>query len=694
MLAMALLAIAAVTPLDHAESGTPLGRADQRDREVPYCNDADSLFVTTIVHPHPLRPHPFGDERAVLAFADSTDDTGHRVLATVHDVGSSFGLAFDPYRAHLYVGAYPRSQLGPGGMGAIYRINLDRNTVDRFAALDAGEVPNYIDLAPWIGKSGIGDLELSEDASVLFAVNLYDRRIYRFSLPDGTVLGSFSTGEPSAPWAPNARPFALAFNEGWLYHGVVDSRESATLPGGLTGYIYRSRPDGSSMTEVARFSLAYDRERAWHPWTDAVPSTDNFVVDYDAQPMLTDIAFQANGDMVIGLRDRVGEIVRHSAMPQNHTGDILPGHRNGSAWQIQTEPEWYEDHTIIDEGALGTLAIEPNRRQVLTTASAPDGEWRHPSGVLWLSDVSGRIVGREILYDHHRAQSFTPTMGDLERVCRKELPPTSTANPSTTPRRPTATLASTLTPTLAPSPTATTEPEIRPVYLPLVLNESCIRRQVHADVVLVLDTSTSMLRETRAGRTKLRAMQAAADTFIGLMELEPNRGLAHDQLAVVGFNNRAWIQHSLSVEEGALRQSVASLSEQVAEGTRLDLALRWGSKALQSPIRSSDNTPVLILLTDGMPNRVPTPQPSGSQEETVIAEAAAAKELGARVYTIGVGVPDATDPAERINPLLLRAVASKPSMYYETPDAEDLARIYSEIAYEIGCPRERVWGRR
>jgi hypothetical protein len=33
-------------------------------------------------------------------------------------------------------------------------------------------------------------------------------------------------------------------------------------------------------------------------------------------------------------------------------------------------------------------------------------------------------------------------------------------------------------------------------------------------------------------------------------------------------------------------------------------------------------------------------------------------------------------------------------MYYEAPDAERSSHIYSEIAYEIGCPRERFWGRR
>jgi len=126
----------------------------------------------------------------------------------------------------------------------------------------------------------------------------------------------------------------------------------------------------------------------------------------------------------------------------------------------------------------------------------------------------------------------------------------------------------------------------------------------------------------------------------------------------------------------------------------LDLALDWGVLALAAPDRVRDNTPVMILLTDGLPNRVPTPIPSGTREDTVLAAARRAKLLGYRVYAIGFGRPDAPDLADRINPDLLRALASEPSMFYQTPDGEELAEIYSEIAYSIGCPTGRFWGHR
>jgi Mg-chelatase subunit ChlD len=186
----------------------------------------------------------------------------------------------------------------------------------------------------------------------------------------------------------------------------------------------------------------------------------------------------------------------------------------------------------------------------------------------------------------------------------------------------------------------------------------------------------------------------AARAFIELMDFTPNASGGHDRVAIVGFNDRAWAETALATDSEALARAIDGLEQRVAQGTRLDLALVEGGEALQSSSREPDVTPVLILLTDGMPNHVPTPHPSGSQEDTVLAAAAELRARGVRIYTIGVGDPDSADPAGRIHPGLLRAVATDAGMYFETPDAEDLVRIYSEIAYAIGCPAEQFWGRR
>jgi Mg-chelatase subunit ChlD len=225
------------------------------------------------------------------------------------------------------------------------------------------------------------------------------------------------------------------------------------------------------------------------------------------------------------------------------------------------------------------------------------------------------------------------------------------------------------------------------------VRRACVPKDIHADVVLVIDMSTSMRRPTADGRGKLEAVQAAAKLFLARMDFAGRYGRG-DQVAVVGFNSMGWIEQALNSDGATLRAAIDRLPAGMREGTRLDLAIEWGVRALDDPARRPANTPVIVLLTDGMPNRVPV-GPGGTQEETVVARADAAKAAGIRLYTIGVGLPDAADPSDRINIDLLRDVASSPEMAFQTFDAGDLERIYGEIAYTLVCPTGVFWpGRR
>lgn len=499
------------------------------------------------------------------------------------------------------------------------------------------------------------------------------------------MLGSFSHGAVHEPWAENARPFGLAYGQGWLYHGVVNTRAQDPPIGELVAHVYRSRADGAEMSLVARFGLDYPRDPPWQDWTDAVPRS-GLRQDVPAQAILTDIALRENGDLLIGLRDRTAEVMRESGHPMNHMGDLIPLRNESSGMRAVTEPEFYDDETIVDEATQGTMAMLPGR-DVVVSASSVDSKFKHPSGMLWYDNTTGEPVGRETIVDRLTTQGWVRTVSDVEVLCRKESPPpTRSPTPTRTATAPIETATPTHIPT-QPTPTTPSATRVpRPLFLPLARHESCEPHQLYADVALVLDVSTSMLRVTTAGRHKIEAVQDAAGAFLSLVDFTPDKYGGHDQVAIIAFNDTAWIRQSLTATPNLLRGAIGSLSDAIAEGTRHDLALVRGIEAMQDPGRRHENTPVLILLTDGLPNRVPTPVPSGTQEDTIVALALQAKNLGFRIYAIGVGTPGAPDPADRINPGLLRAVASEPNMYYQTPDAEGLERIYAEIAQVIGCP--------
>jgi Mg-chelatase subunit ChlD len=133
------------------------------------------------------------------------------------------------------------------------------------------------------------------------------------------------------------------------------------------------------------------------------------------------------------------------------------------------------------------------------------------------------------------------------------------------------------------------------------------------------------------------------------------------------------------------------LPDRMAEHTRLDLALGTGTDTALDPARHKpENDPVVILLTDGLPNQVPYDE-DGTVETTVLRQATRAKEAGVVIYTIGVGVPDSPDINERINPVLLRAIASNEDYYFQTPDAEDVGAIYAGLKLVKKCERLRGW---
>jgi Mg-chelatase subunit ChlD len=665
----------------------------------------DNPFVTTTIFARDTSLEVLAKEPAVVALNDSKDNTGPRFdLGWQLQVGGVWGLAYDWRRSQLYAAAYLKrgARFGPAGPGAIYQVDLGTGGVRAWAVLEAG--PDWHDLnngfdqtvADWVGRSSLGDIDLSADGSTLFATNLFDGRIYRLSVPDGRVLGSFPNGAAAEPWAADARPFALAVRDGRVYQGVVRSSMNTGDAGPLEGLVYSSWPDGSDLREELRFDLRYPRPSSpWRTW--GCPTS----YCAGSEPLLTDIDWSGTGSMLLGLRDRAGD-----ASIGIGYGDLLPARPVAGGWQVVTAPEFYDDRTVHDESFWGGLAELPGIDQVASSALAP--ETANSGGLFWHDNATGRIARAETVYSM-AANPNSPTfnkaqgLGDVEVLCPPQDRATLTPSP-TSPATPTATATDTPTPTPTPSPTATASPSPTatptrtpwpcpvdrrpcPIWLPVLLGERCADVLQRADIVLVLDTSTSMRRLTRSGRPKLTAVQDAARLFLDRVDLDGADG-HRDQVAIVGFNDTVWTEQALTADKAALLAAIDRLPARMAEGTRLDRAVTGGADALSGPTRDSANTPVLVLLTDGLPNRVPTPAPSGSQEDTVLAAAGRVKAAGVRLYTVGLGEP--TD----IDARLLSAMASQPELYYYAPDAEDVARIYGQVATTIRCPAGRHdWGK-
>jgi Mg-chelatase subunit ChlD len=228
-------------------------------------------------------------------------------------------------------------------------------------------------------------------------------------------------------------------------------------------------------------------------------------------------------------------------------------------------------------------------------------------------------------------------------------------------------------PSATPTATRVATPHPRPgrIYLPVLLKEHCSPDPSHADAVLVIDASTSMLEDVRAGYTKRDAATDAARRFVDLMT-------TGDQAAIVWFNERAGLEQELTGDKAALGSALNRIVNR--EFTRIDLGIKVAREELATHRHLPGNRPVVIVLTDGKAN----PEPI----ETALGEAVLAKDAGATLFVIGLADPQELDDHA------LRLMASRPEYYFRTTDPAVLVSIYEGISGVIPCPPEHFWGRR
>ena len=196
------------------------------------------------------------------------------------------------------------------------------------------------------------------------------------------------------------------------------------------------------------------------------------------------------------------------------------------------------------------------------------------------------------------------------------------------------------------------------------------------DIVMAIDVSASMLaRDLRPNR--LEALKKVAVTFVNK---RPN-----DRIGIVVYAGESFTQTPITSDKGIVKRTIDRLQwGQLDGGTAIGMGLGSGVNRLKE---SKAKSKIIILLTDGVNN-------SGNidpRTATVLA-----KELGIKVYTIGIGTngmadfPWAKDPRTgqlqfrkqqvEIDEALLKEIASETNgKYFRATNNQSLEEIYDEI---------------
>ncbi|MEN9609787.1 MAG: hypothetical protein RLZZ628_601, partial [Bacteroidota bacterium] len=295
------------------------------------------------------------------AGADGLLSGSVRHLATYDQIGATFGVAYKKSTGDIYASAFVKrhSGLGPGGTGAIYKVNIngiapptiwaDMNAL--FGANTTGPNPHAFgntvtcpdpgtgrsNFACWfndtaaydaVGKVGIGDIDISDNGEKLYVLNAYNKKLYELStdnpssvtsriwnFPTGSVSPTCSDGTGNIP--NSIRPFAVKYHKDKVYVGA--SCELGTCfgcGGGARIYVFELNPNTGTWRQVLTANMqrgGSSNSAYWFPWQPYVdPVKSAYAYVNNVHLLFSDIEFDGN-DMIIGLRDMSGDQFGHMA---------------------------------------------------------------------------------------------------------------------------------------------------------------------------------------------------------------------------------------------------------------------------------------------------------------------------------------------------------------------------------------------
>jgi Ca-activated chloride channel homolog len=200
------------------------------------------------------------------------------------------------------------------------------------------------------------------------------------------------------------------------------------------------------------------------------------------------------------------------------------------------------------------------------------------------------------------------------------------------------------------------------------------------DIVLALDVSGSMQAlDFEVDGQRLNRIAVVKSVVSKFIEERPN-----DRIGIIAFAGAPYLVSPLTLDHDWLQQNLdrVTVAGAADDGTAIGSAIAASVNRLRTtPAKSK----VVILLTDGMNN---------TGKISPLSAAEAAKALGVRVYTIGVGVrgkapiPVKDDAGNMhlimakvdVDEKMLQTVADQTgAKFYRATDTDSLQQVYAQI---------------
>ena len=206
---------------------------------------------------------------------------------------------------------------------------------------------------------------------------------------------------------------------------------------------------------------------------------------------------------------------------------------------------------------------------------------------------------------------------------------------------------------------------------PQLTTEGKVVKKDGIDIAIALDLSKSMeARDFNPNR-----LEKSKELLNEFVDKRPN-----DRLSLVVFGGEAYTKVPLTFDHSVLKNMISNITtDDITSNNRTAIGMGLGV-ALNRLKDSNSKSKIIILMTDGENN---------SGEMSPIGAAAVAKELGIKVYTIGIGAKEIAVPGffgtsyienKELDENLLNLIAEKTNgKYFRASDSKEFQNIFNEI---------------
>lgn len=444
----------------------------------------------------------YSDTSSVVTMFSLKKPSTRFKIASKSQVGSTWGLAYDKNKEQLYMSAFAKRHVAYGKLGpsGIYRFSFITGEVtpllstslqklintgeDKHTGLGGifqnGNPYNNIDslFFDYVGKSSFGGIDVSEDGNKLYLMNLLSRQLIEINNVGTQSIATEDIVQTSIPNLSNdtgeLRPFAVKVRGTKVYIGIVNDASKSQKIEDLKAIILEYDPSTKQFKEIFSTKLdykkglpevAYTSKRGWYPWTDnfdkGLVTENNGLWAIYPQPIVSDIEFDSDGSMILGLMDRYGHqgasLARKNKPGENSVlesaGDILRVaftsgkyvlEENGKAGKLATLGAnnnqgpgggefYYEDffapekgRIISEEAAAGGLALSTFTGELIATHREPTlYEFGYTShGLRFYNNTQGSYIKGIIL----PTQGFQKATGAGDVELMTDIPPSEIGN--------------------------------------------------------------------------------------------------------------------------------------------------------------------------------------------------------------------------------------------------------------------------